>query len=158
MTAAIEPAKLASGTEIRAPMPSVAPKVMAIIAPSEAPAETPSVNGVASGFRSSAWNTTPAPASVAPTIAAASTRGRRAMKKICASALSANGIAASKRAAHVDGRAARERRQHAGRHRQRAEPGERETEPPPDGWMHRRRERCGRHRGAPARRTGITVR
>jgi hypothetical protein len=51
------------------------------IAPSEAPAETPSVNGVASGFRSSAWKTTPAVASAAPTRAPDSTRGSLAMKK-----------------------------------------------------------------------------
>ena len=68
------------------------PNVIAIIAPSEAPAETPSVYGVASGLRSSPWNTTPAAASVPPTSAAASARGRRAIKKICASTLSANGI------------------------------------------------------------------
>ena len=43
---------------------------MASIAPSAAPAETPSVNGVASGLRSSACRTTPAAASVAPTSAA----------------------------------------------------------------------------------------
>ena len=41
------------------------PNVIASIAPSAAPAETPSVNGVASGLRSSPWNTTPADASVA---------------------------------------------------------------------------------------------
>ncbi len=39
------------------------------MAPSDAPAETPSVNGVASGLRSSACRTTPAAASVAPTSA-----------------------------------------------------------------------------------------
>ena len=66
--------------------------MIASIAPSDAPAETPSVNGVASGLRSIAWKTTPAAASAAPTSAPASTRGSRAMKKICASTLSANGI------------------------------------------------------------------
>ena len=66
--------------------------MIASIAPSAAPDETPSVNGVASGLRSSAWNTTPAAARVAPTIAAASVRGSRAMKKICASGLSRNGM------------------------------------------------------------------
>ncbi len=50
------------------------------------------MNGVASGLRSIAWKTTPAAASAAPTHAAASTRGIRATKKICASTLSANGI------------------------------------------------------------------
>ena len=73
-------------------MPSVQSNVIASIAPSAAPAETPSVNGVASGLRSSPWNTTPAVASAAPTSAPASVRGRRATKKICASTLSANGI------------------------------------------------------------------
>ena len=50
------------------------------------------MNGVASGFRSRPWNTTPAAASVAPTNAPASVRGSRATKKICASTLSANGM------------------------------------------------------------------
>ena len=72
------------------------------IAPSEAPAETPSVNGVASGLRSSAWNTTPATASAAPTSAPATTRGRRATKRICASTLSWKGIERSKRASEAD--------------------------------------------------------
>ena len=62
------------------------------MAPSAAPADTPSVNGVASGLRSSACSTTPEAASVAPTRAAASTRGSRATKKIWASTLSAQGI------------------------------------------------------------------
>ena len=94
-TAASEPMKLAAGA---AGMPAQAndqPNVMASIAPSAAPAETPSVNGVASGLRSSPWNTTPAEASIDPTSAPASVRGRRATKKICASTLSANGIAGS---------------------------------------------------------------
>ena len=73
-------------------LPSVHPNVIASIAPSAAPAETPSVNGVASGLRSRPWKTTPAAASVAPTSAPASVRGSRATKKICASTLSANGI------------------------------------------------------------------
>ena len=54
------------------------------------------MNGVASGFRSSACSTTPEAASADPTSAPASTRGRRATKKICASALSAKGIDESK--------------------------------------------------------------
>ena len=69
---------------------------MASMAPSAAPAETPSVNGVASGLRSSACSTTPEAASAAPTRAAASTRGRRATKKICASTLSVHGTDGSK--------------------------------------------------------------
>ena len=69
---------------------------MASIAPSAAPAETPSVNGVASGLRSSACRTTPDAASAAPTSAAARTRGRRATKKICASTFSVHGTDGSK--------------------------------------------------------------
>ena len=70
--------------------------VIARTAPSAAPVETPSVNGVASGLRSSPWKTTPAEAKSAPTQAPASVRGSRATKKICASTLSANGIEKSK--------------------------------------------------------------
>ena len=62
------------------------------MAPSVAPAETPSVSGEASGFLSRAWNTTPATAMPLPTTAAATTRGSRATKKTCASTLSAKGI------------------------------------------------------------------
>src|SRR5947207_3948137 len=86
------PARLASGTEASTQTAVLPPKVMASTAPSAAPVDTPSVNGVASGLPSSACITTPAAASVAPTIAPVSTRGIRAMKKICASTLSANGI------------------------------------------------------------------
>ena len=86
--------------------------MIASIAPSAAPLETPSVSGVASGLRSSAWKTTPAAASAPPTSAAASTRGSRAMKKICASTLSANGIERSKTRASEMCVAADERRQH----------------------------------------------
>ena len=86
------PARLAAGTGDHGPTARVPPRMMTSIAPSEAPAETPSVNGVASGLRSSAWNTTPADASAAPTSAPASMRGRRAMNRICASTLLANGI------------------------------------------------------------------
>ena len=53
MAAAIPaPARLASGTAGIAPALMVAPKTMASIAPSDAPAETPSVYGVASASRS----------------------------------------------------------------------------------------------------------
>jgi hypothetical protein len=69
--------------------------VIAAIAPSAAPVETPSVNGVASGLRNRPWKTTPDAANSAPTHAPASVRGSRAMKKICASGLSANGIETS---------------------------------------------------------------
>src|SRR2546423_1074357 len=65
---------------------------MTAMAPSVAPADTPSVSGDASGFRSSAWKTTPATAKALPTRAAAITRGSRATKNTCASTLSANGI------------------------------------------------------------------
>ena len=47
------PAKPAAGTAEIPAMPSVQLKVIASIAPSAAPDETPSVNGVASGLRSS---------------------------------------------------------------------------------------------------------
>ena len=87
-TARNAPARLAEATP---PMTHPAPNVIATIAPSDAPAETPRVYGVASAFRSRPWNTTPAAASVPPTSAAASARGSRARKKICASTLSANG-------------------------------------------------------------------
>src|SRR5574339_667997 len=96
INAPIEPAKLASGTAVTPSSVKSALKVIASTAPSAAPAETPSVSGDASGFRSSAWNTTPARARAAPTRAAARTRGSRATKKIWASTLSANGIERSK--------------------------------------------------------------
>ena len=90
-TAPRAPARLASGTDVSAPPVHAGRKVSASIAPSADPDDTPSVNGVASGLRSSACMTTPATASVAPTSPAASTRGRRAMKKIWASRFSAKG-------------------------------------------------------------------
>src|SRR5688572_5735634 len=43
------PARLASGTGENGPTAAAAPKMIASMAPSDAPAETPSVNGVASG-------------------------------------------------------------------------------------------------------------
>jgi hypothetical protein len=61
------------------------------------------VNGVASALRSSAWNTTPAAASAAPTSAPATTRGIRATKKICASTFSLNGMDRSKTRARLIG-------------------------------------------------------
>ena len=63
----------------------------------------PSVNGVASGLRSSACSTTPDAASAPPTRPAASTRGSRATKKICASTLSAHGMPRSKARARLIG-------------------------------------------------------
>src|ERR671919_2173733 len=90
-TAPSAPAKLAIGTAENPAIPDDKLSVSASIAPSAAPADTPNVNGVASGFLSSACSTTPDAASVDPTSAPASTRGSRAMKKICASLLSANG-------------------------------------------------------------------
>ena len=87
-----EPAKLASGIVDSPKSATSALKVIASMAPSEAPAETPSVSGEASGLCSSAWKMTPDTASAAPTSAAASTRGTRATKKICASMLSAHGF------------------------------------------------------------------
>src|SRR3954466_13779346 len=91
-TATSDPANAVMGT---AEMPAAAIvqlNEIAITAPSAAPVDTPSVNGVASGLRNKPWKTTPAEANNAPTHAPASVRGRRAMKKICASALSAKGI------------------------------------------------------------------
>src|SRR5215218_5662717 len=94
-TAAIDPAKLATGTLTTCAAANAPVNVIASMAPRAAPAETPNVNGVASGLRSRAWNTTPAAASALPTQAAASTRGSLATKKICASTLSANAIEGS---------------------------------------------------------------
>ncbi len=111
------------------------------MAPSAAPAETPSVKGVASGFRSSAWRTTPAEASAAPTTAPASTRGMRATKKIWASTLSAKGIDRSNTRDRLIERAADERRQ--------------ETRGDGESAVHRQRHReprrIGRGLGADAR-------
>ena len=72
------------------------PNVIASMAPSAAPAETPSVNGVASGLRKQPLeHDAGAPRAATPTSAPASVRGSRATKKICASTLSANGMAGS---------------------------------------------------------------
>ena len=121
VSAPSEPAKLASGTALTPSSEKSASKVIASIAPSDAPAETPSVSGEASGLRSSAWKTTPERARQLPTSAAASTRGRRATKKICASTLSANGIERIEGRREADRRAADERREQARRQRQAAE-------------------------------------
>ncbi len=130
-TAPSAPAKLASGTALTPATASGVPKVIASIAPSAAPADTPSVNGVASGLRSSACSTTPAAASVAPTSAPASVRGRRATKKICASTLSAKGMRRSNTRANDDRRGADERREQAGRPpRRRRTPSDREPDAP----------------------------
>ena len=53
-TAMSAPAKLATGTGENGPSVTADPNVMARMAPSAAPADTPRVNGVASGFRRSA--------------------------------------------------------------------------------------------------------
>src|SRR5262245_29506784 len=50
---------------------------MAIVAPSPAPAATPSRYGSASGLRKTPWYVAPATASIAPTSAASITRGTR---------------------------------------------------------------------------------
>ena len=123
-TAPTAPRKLASGTVAHAAAANAPPKVSTSIAPSAAPAEMPSVKGVASGLRSSAWKTTPAEASALPTSAAASTRGRRAMKNICASTLAAQGCDQSKaRARLMDVLPKSGARTHdAHRHDKRAEP------------------------------------
>src|SRR5438552_6702085 len=102
VSAPIDPAKLANGTaEIDRKVKS-APSAIANVAPSAAPADTPSVSGDASGFLRSAWNTTPAEARPPPTSAAASTRGSRATKKIWASTLSANGVEPTTRPRRID--------------------------------------------------------
>ena len=144
--------KLASGTVDRPPIATSALNVMASIAPSEAPAETPSVSGEASGLRSSAWKTTPDSASALPTSAAASTRGRRAMKKICASMFVGIRLRAVEDVAEADAGAAGERRQQAGSQRKSAEAGERPRESTPD------RRRAARKRLISARASGTTVR
>src|SRR4051812_7936869 len=101
--APIDPARLESDTEERPAMAKSKWKAIASIAPSAAPLDTPSVSGVARGFLSRAWKMAPASASELPTSAAARTRGRRATKKIWASALSANGIDRSNtRASEID--------------------------------------------------------
>ena len=142
---ASEPAKLAAGTAGMPAHANVQPNVIASIAPSAAPADTPSVNGVASGLRSSPWKTTPADASIAPTSAPASVRGSRAMKKICASTLSANGIAEVEGAAQADAGRSDERREHDGADRERPEHRERRREPPAERRRHRPRLRgCAR--------------
>ena len=86
------PPRLANGTGDSGPSVTAAPNVMARMAPSAEPAETPSVNGVARGLRNSACKTTPAEASAAPTTAPANIRGKRATKKIWASTLSVKGM------------------------------------------------------------------
>ena len=58
-------------------MEKASPIRMNTAAPSAAPLETPSVNGVASGFLKSAWNDMPLSESIAPATKAASTRGMR---------------------------------------------------------------------------------
>ncbi len=50
--AAAAPARLAAGTVENGPSVSTPPKMIMSIAPSDAPADTPSVKGVASGLRS----------------------------------------------------------------------------------------------------------
>ena len=101
---------------------------IASTAPRAAPVETPSVNGVASALRSSPWKTTPADAKSAPTAAPASVRGSLAMKKICASVLSANGIEKSKARDSAMRVGPIERRQDQRRAQQRRETGDRSDE------------------------------
>src|SRR3989338_6988177 len=59
-------------------------KISPKIPPREAPPETPSICGQASGLRSSAWSTTPQEAMPPPIATPNSTRGRRARKRISA--------------------------------------------------------------------------
>src|SRR5687767_13632233 len=73
--AARAPHRLAMATGEMGPHPVDTSKKIASVAPSDAPAETPSVSGAASGFRKSACSTVPAVASAAPTTTPDSTRG-----------------------------------------------------------------------------------
>ena len=59
-------------------------KINPNIPPKEAPAETPSIWGQASGLRSSAWSTTPQAAIPPPMAAPKRTRGRRVRRRISA--------------------------------------------------------------------------
>ena len=68
-------AKAVRPTASRSVRPS--PKLCPITTPNAAPAEIPSTEGSASGFRVSAWNATPATASAPPASIAAAIRGRR---------------------------------------------------------------------------------
>ena len=73
-----EPAREKNCTVPTGPMARPAtPKEMATTAPSAPPAETPSVCGVASGLRSSAWNMAPATASPPPASRPSRMRGAR---------------------------------------------------------------------------------
>ena len=149
-TASSEPAKLATGTAEMPTPPSDQLNVIASIAPSAAPAETPSVNGVASGLRSSPWNTTPAAASSAPTQRA----GERARQPRDEEDLRVDVVGERDRrvegAAQADRRRADERREQSTQ-RERAEAGER-----------RPKRRCSvtaRGTGSPARGgSGTTTR
>ena len=75
-TAASAPTTAAALTPA-VPATCVTPSRIASTAASDAPDDTPSVNGSASGFRSTAWNAQPAPASAAPHSSAATTRRSR---------------------------------------------------------------------------------
>ena len=99
--------------------------VMTRIAPSAAPADTPSVNGVASGLRSSACMTTPAAASVAPTTAPVSTRGMPGDEEDLRVDVVGKRNRAIERAREADVRAADERREHARGDGERAVAGDR---------------------------------
>ena len=135
-TAPIAPAKLASGTAGTPTRPKLQPNVIASIAPSAAPAETPRVNGVASGLRSRPWNTTPAVASAAPTSAA----GERARQPRDEEDLRVDVLAERhariERAPQTDARRAHQRRKQHCRQRQRAEAGHSQEQPLPQRSHH----------------------
>src|SRR5919106_2355457 len=65
-------------------------KISPNIPPSEAPPETPSICGQASGWRSRAWGTVPQAAMPPPMATPKRTRGRRARKNISASGFAEN--------------------------------------------------------------------
>ena len=147
-TAARAPAKLAAGTAAQLAAARAPPTVRTSIAPSAAPADMPSVKGVASGLRNSAWNTTPDDAKRA----ADQRRGEHARQARDEEDLRVDvcfpGPAEIERAAERDRRAAGQRcQQHrAERERRRPEPGG--HDPPRIPWSLRARSTGRRRRSA----------
>src|SRR5438067_3888298 len=80
-TAPKAPTKAASGTGLNAEA-AESPDTMAIVAPSPAPAATPSSYGAANGLRKTPWYDAPAMASMAPTKRPSTTRGSRSSQMI----------------------------------------------------------------------------
>ena len=87
------PVKKATSGNVQIPISAYCkPKKIRKAAPTEAPEETPNVNGSASGLRSTPWNPAPAIASEAPTSIPSSTRGKRTFQIICSAALLQSGV------------------------------------------------------------------